>query len=154
MAVATNITPPRVAFLDPRTGAVSREWYMFFLSLFKLTGGGQTTITLEDLQRLPSAPDYSGELAGISEYLAGLPPAAPIDACASAAPPAVPQPIHDDVAPRHEPILPPDLVAGANISITTTANTKTIATTGASGTFITVDGKIVTVASGIITGIV
>jgi hypothetical protein len=27
------ITPPRVAFIDPRTGAVSREWYQFFLSL-------------------------------------------------------------------------------------------------------------------------
>lgn len=27
------ITPPRVAFIDPKTGAVSREWYRFFLSL-------------------------------------------------------------------------------------------------------------------------
>jgi len=29
----TQITPPRVAFIDDRTGAVSREWYRFFLSL-------------------------------------------------------------------------------------------------------------------------
>lgn len=30
----TNITPPRVAIIDPKSGFVSREWYMFFLSLF------------------------------------------------------------------------------------------------------------------------
>ena len=36
MAAITNptqLTPPRVDFLDPRTGAISREWYRFFLSL-------------------------------------------------------------------------------------------------------------------------
>jgi hypothetical protein len=36
-AQLTNITPPRVPFLDPKTGLVSREWYRFFLSLFVLT---------------------------------------------------------------------------------------------------------------------
>lgn len=35
----TNITPPRVEFLDPRTGEVSREWYRFFYNLFYATGG-------------------------------------------------------------------------------------------------------------------
>lgn len=30
----TQITPPRVAFLDPITGAISREWYRFLLSLW------------------------------------------------------------------------------------------------------------------------
>lgn len=30
----TPITPPRVPFLDERTGLISREWYMFFLGLF------------------------------------------------------------------------------------------------------------------------
>lgn len=29
----TQITPPRVAFLDPRTGLIAREWYRFLLSL-------------------------------------------------------------------------------------------------------------------------
>jgi len=29
----TQITPPRVAFIDERSGAISREWYRFFLSL-------------------------------------------------------------------------------------------------------------------------
>lgn len=47
------ITPPRVAFIDPRTGNVSREWYMFFLSLFELSGG--SSISLDDLQKGPPA---------------------------------------------------------------------------------------------------
>lgn len=38
-AAPTPITPPRVAVLDPRTGLISREWYMFFLSLFRTTEG-------------------------------------------------------------------------------------------------------------------
>ena len=45
------ITPPRVAFIDPRSGAVSREWYMFFLSLFQLSGG--STVSLDDVQKGP-----------------------------------------------------------------------------------------------------
>lgn len=35
----TNITPPRVPFLDERTGDISREWYRFFYNLFYATGG-------------------------------------------------------------------------------------------------------------------
>lgn len=45
------ITPPRVAFLDPRTGTVSREWYLFFLSLFQTQGG--SSISLDDVQKGP-----------------------------------------------------------------------------------------------------
>lgn len=46
----TNITPPRVPLIDPRTGLISREWYRFFLNLFQLTGSGQNTTSLTDLQ--------------------------------------------------------------------------------------------------------
>jgi hypothetical protein len=45
------ITPPRVNFIDPRTGNVSREWYMFFLSLFQ--GQGGSTVSLDDVQKGP-----------------------------------------------------------------------------------------------------
>jgi hypothetical protein len=45
------ITPPRVNFIDPRTGNVSREWYMFFLSLFSLSGG--SSVSLDDVQKGP-----------------------------------------------------------------------------------------------------
>ena len=54
MAALTNITPPRVALIDERTGAITREWYLFFLSLFQLTGGGTTTVSLSDLELAPS----------------------------------------------------------------------------------------------------
>jgi hypothetical protein len=52
----TNITPPRVPLIDQRTGLVSREWYRFFLNLFQLTGGGQNTTSLTDLQVGPPVP--------------------------------------------------------------------------------------------------
>ena len=47
----TNITPPRVPLTDPRTGLISREWYLFLLSLFNQTGG--SVISLEDGQKGP-----------------------------------------------------------------------------------------------------
>jgi hypothetical protein len=37
---ATQITPPRVPIIDTRTGAVSREWYRWFYSLYNIVGGG------------------------------------------------------------------------------------------------------------------
>jgi hypothetical protein len=37
---ATQITPPRVPLTDERTGAVSREWYRWFYSLYNIVGTG------------------------------------------------------------------------------------------------------------------
>lgn len=45
------ITPPRVPFIDARNGNVSREWYLFFLSLYQLTGG--SGVSLDDVQKGP-----------------------------------------------------------------------------------------------------
>jgi hypothetical protein len=42
----TQITPPRVEFIDPRTGAISREWYRFFLSLRNATESSQSEVEL------------------------------------------------------------------------------------------------------------
>lgn len=36
----TQITPPRVAIIDERTGAISRQWYRWFYSLYTFTGEG------------------------------------------------------------------------------------------------------------------
>jgi hypothetical protein len=44
MTAFTPITPPRVAVVDPRTGLISREWYLFFLSLFRAT---ETSVSAE-----------------------------------------------------------------------------------------------------------
>jgi hypothetical protein len=45
------ITPPRVPIIDERNGQITREWYMFFLSLFQTTGGSE--VSLDDLQKGP-----------------------------------------------------------------------------------------------------
>jgi hypothetical protein len=45
------ITPPRVPIIDERSGQISREWYMFFLSLFQSVGG--SGVSLDDLQKGP-----------------------------------------------------------------------------------------------------
>lgn len=58
---STLITPPRVEFIDPRSGFVSREWYQFFLTLFRLTGSGSNSTSLEDLQLAPTAQQTLAE---------------------------------------------------------------------------------------------
>ena len=58
----TNIPPPRVSLIDERSGLMSREWYRFFLSLFRLTGGGSNDVTLTDLQLAPQAQVDFGDL--------------------------------------------------------------------------------------------
>lgn len=72
----TNITPPRVPIVDERTGLISREWYRFFLNLFVLTGSGQNTISITDLQVGPPVGevDLSGvnpEPSGLAAYASG-----------------------------------------------------------------------------------
>ena len=49
----TSITSSRVDFIDSRTGLMSREWYLFFLNLFTLTGSGGNATSLDDLQLSP-----------------------------------------------------------------------------------------------------
>ncbi len=39
MAINTQITPPRVELVDPKTGLVTREWYRFFFSLYTAADG-------------------------------------------------------------------------------------------------------------------
>jgi hypothetical protein len=59
----TNIPAPRVDFIDPRTGLMSREWYRFFFNLFNLTGAGANDVSLSDLQvGPPSINELLGEL--------------------------------------------------------------------------------------------
>lgn len=64
--INTNITPPRVPLTDSRTGLISREWYMFFLSLFTKVGG--STISLDDMQLVP--PQQENATANDMAYLA------------------------------------------------------------------------------------
>lgn len=66
MAAITNptqLTPPRVAFIDERSGAISREWYRFFLSLLT---------AIQDTQDEALAPDANALLASYDALLASL----------------------------------------------------------------------------------
>ncbi len=60
----TQLTPPRVALIDDRTGAISREWYRFFLSLL--------TATQSNDQTSSSAPDTNSLMATYDAMLASL----------------------------------------------------------------------------------
>jgi hypothetical protein len=60
----TQITPPRVDFIDQRSGAISREWYRFFLSLLTATQTNQDEIEL--------APDATSLIASYDAMLETL----------------------------------------------------------------------------------
>lgn len=65
MSDPLKFIPPRVALTDPRTGLISREWYLFFQGIY-IRAGGATG---------PSTTDVSGSLfedAGSSETNAML----------------------------------------------------------------------------------
>ena len=73
----TQLTPPRVAFIDERSGAISREWYRFFLSLLTAVQTSQDEVEL--------APDATSLLATYDAMLATLAQATETqpDCCAS-----------------------------------------------------------------------
>jgi hypothetical protein len=75
----TNITPPRVQLVEPATGMINREWYRFFVNMFRLTGGGQNDITLQDLQIGPDgdAASLAAVLQTELQNLAVAPPYTP-----------------------------------------------------------------------------
>jgi len=73
----TQITPPRVAFIDERSGAISREWYRFFLSLRNATQETQEQVTLStDTESLLAS--YDAMLAELTQTTEIQP-----DCCAS-----------------------------------------------------------------------
>jgi len=41
MSNALKFVPPRVALTDPRTGLISREWFLFFQGVFDRIGGSE-----------------------------------------------------------------------------------------------------------------
>jgi hypothetical protein len=73
----TQLTPPRVDLIDPRSGAISREWYRFFLSLLTATQNNQDETEL--------SPDPTSLLATYDAMLETLAQATGTqpDCCAS-----------------------------------------------------------------------
>lgn len=102
----TQLTPPRVALIDERSGAISREWYRFFLSLLTATQENQEETFLapdtdsllasydavfsDAIQALESTPDCCSETASVDAKVDSLaqttgvtPPAATEDEIAA-----------------------------------------------------------------------
>lgn len=52
MSDPLKFVPPRVPLADPRTGLISREWYLFFQGVYNRIGGADG----------PSTTDVSGSL--------------------------------------------------------------------------------------------
>lgn len=47
MSDALKFVPPRVAFVDPRTGMITREWFLFLQGLFLRVGGSLGSSTTD-----------------------------------------------------------------------------------------------------------
>lgn len=65
----TQIPAPRVPFIDDRSGQISREWYLFLLNLFDLTGGGSNSTSLIDLQQDPTVSTAISQIYEIEKKL-------------------------------------------------------------------------------------
>lgn len=74
----TALTPPRVALIDERSGAISREWYRFFLSLLTATQLNQ-----QETELAPNAnsllASYDAVFGDAAQGLASAPSSASVD---------------------------------------------------------------------------
>ena len=75
----TQLTPPRVDLIDPRSGAISREWYRFFLSLLTATQSNQ-----DEVELAPDATSLIASYDAMLETLAQTTESAP-DCCSATA---------------------------------------------------------------------
>jgi hypothetical protein len=98
MSDPLRFIPPRVQLTDPRTGMISREWYLFFQGVFDRIGGATGA----------STPDIVASLfedAGSSETNAML---FEVEQATGQYPLPFVQDIPQDVSPPYVPLLPID----------------------------------------------
>lgn len=82
---------PRVAFLDKRTGDVTREWRLFFLQLVNQLGGANGA-SIRDLMLAPGSSDVDNALiSSMNELLLGVAPPPATFAQDAYQPPQYPQ---------------------------------------------------------------
>lgn len=64
MTDALKFVPPRVALVDPRTGMIAREWYLFLLGLYMRVGGAiaPSNSTLDECLQFDVREADAGEL--------------------------------------------------------------------------------------------
>ena len=67
IATPTPITPPRVPFIDQRTGLIDRAWYLFFLSLFSIAQSSEDWNKGSDVNSLLAS--YDSALQKLSEFV-------------------------------------------------------------------------------------
>lgn len=79
----TQIPASRVPLLDPRTGLITREWFLFFFNLYNLTGGGSNPTSLTDLQIGPPDSAAVSAEAALAAQLNGLVSGPDVNAWAS-----------------------------------------------------------------------
>jgi hypothetical protein len=125
MPNVTPITPPRVPLIDPRSGQISRSWYLFFLSLFDAS-----TVVFDNPDVGPSPEALVASTAAELQTLAQI-----VDTQQSSLT------LLSQVAELQKQIEALQLEPRSEIS-------------GATGSFTTADAKTVTVVNGIITRIV
>lgn len=65
----TNIPAPRVSFTDPRTGLMSREWYLFLLDLFSTVNVLPSSDDFEAFEIVP-VQESAQLFAAVSDLLA------------------------------------------------------------------------------------
>ena len=149
----TQLTPPRVAFIDERSGAISREWYRFFLSLFNATQENQDQFIISD--SVSTSAYLEAQLNALASATDSAPPAATESSVAALQTDiqslALSPPQHGGVLPTMEggtgqtsysdgqlligstaanSLVKALLTAGANITITNAAGSVTIAVSG------------------------
>lgn len=94
MSEALRFVPPRVQLVDPRTGMISREWYLFFQGLFNRVGGadGAGTVDLEaSLFEDAGSSETNSMVFALEQATSQLPPYSEA-VCAEDTPPAYQQP--------------------------------------------------------------
>lgn len=71
------IVPPKTPLIDPRTGLMAREWYLFFLTVSSLTTMNGSTLSIDDLAVSPIANAYDAAAALVQQAMVG--PASIVD---------------------------------------------------------------------------
>lgn len=83
MSEALRFVPPRVQLVDPRTGMISREWYLFFQGVFNRVGGADGTGTTEleaSLFEDAGSSETNAMLFALEQDTGQVPPTQYIDA--------------------------------------------------------------------------
>lgn len=96
-----RFVPPRVQLVDPRTGTISREWYLFFQGVFDRIGGAAGISTTDIVASL-------FEDAGSSETNAML---FELEQSVGQYPPVLAQDVLQDIAPSTQQVTQIDNIA-------------------------------------------